>query len=295
MIPHAAPLEHHPVSRLDPRRIRRALGRAAPVETDDFLAFIDRQLVERASEIRIEPKRILELARVPGHAARLLQAQYPDAWVTSLGLAKPHAEGHSLRASPEQRLPMILVGDPVRLPFPADCFDLVIANLTLHWSADALRAVKELRRVLKPGAPLLLATMGPATLGECRTILAEIDLAHHGRVWTRIQEFHSLPDLGDLLGIAGLSRAVVDREMLKPRFADVESLLYELRRIGATNAQRQRPAGLMGKGTIRELEQRYRQQYGNVQDQTVPVTLEILFGHAWKSSSVAVDRHQPIS
>ncbi|GAB0056996.1 hypothetical protein SIID45300_01314 [Candidatus Magnetaquicoccaceae bacterium FCR-1] len=277
------PLEHHPASRLDPRRVRRAMGRAAPVENDDFLAFVNQRLVERVTEIRLDFPAILELGRVPGHAAQLLRAQLPDARVIAQGLAAPRPEAWSTSATPQDpNPPCALVGDPVKLPFATNTFDLVIANMTLHWSADAMRALREIRRVLKPGAPLLLVTMGPATLSECRAVLAEIDQARHGQVWPRIPEFFSLADLGDLLGLAGLARPVVDREMIRPRFEDVEHLLFELRRIGATNAHRRRPPGLMGKGTLRELARRCDPRQADPSATGLPVTLEILFAHAWK-------------
>ncbi|MBF0260861.1 MAG: methyltransferase domain-containing protein [Magnetococcales bacterium] len=282
MSPPTAPLEHHPPARLDPRRVRRAMGRAAPVESDDFLAFVNHRLVERVSEIRLDLPCILELGRVPGHAAWLLRSGLPEARVITQGLAAPRPEAWSApAATPEPGLPLALVGDPVKLPFAANSFDLVIANMTLHWSADAMRALREIRRVLKPGAPMLLATMGPATLSECRAVLAEIDQERHGRVWPRIPEFFSLADLGDLFGLAGLARPVVDREIIRPRFEDVEHLLFELRRIGATNAHRQRPPGLMGKGFIRELARRCVPPPADPAA-GLPVTLEILFGHAWK-------------
>jgi ubiquinone/menaquinone biosynthesis C-methylase UbiE len=53
------------------------------------------------------------------------------------------------------------IGTPRRgaLSFPAASFDAVVSSLTMHHldAADQLPAVREMRRVLKPGGRLLIA------------------------------------------------------------------------------------------------------------------------------------------
>lgn len=48
------------------------------------------------------------------------------------------------------------VGDAEALPFPAALFDLAIANSCYHWFSDKVRALSEIRRVLRPGGELVL-------------------------------------------------------------------------------------------------------------------------------------------
>ncbi|MBF0339854.1 MAG: methyltransferase domain-containing protein [Magnetococcales bacterium] len=278
------PLEQRPYARLDPRRVRRALGRAAHNPAEEMFGFIDRQLLERITEIRFAPERILEVARIPGECARLLQTQHPKARVITMGLVAPTRSLTSAWRLPWQRRPLVLQADPRRFPLPENHFDLAVCNMMLHWSSEPLITLREIRRVLKPGAPLLLATMGDASLTELKESLARIDQTRHGRTWIRVPEFHSLHDLGDLLASAGFSLPVVDRDLARPVLADVPDLLQRLRIMGATNAHRQRPAGLMGKGYPRQLAQIYTTLYG-ARDGSIPVTLEILFGHAWKKGA----------
>ncbi|MBF0626641.1 MAG: methyltransferase domain-containing protein [Magnetococcales bacterium] len=275
------PLLQHTLARLDPKRVRRALGRAAPVMPEDLLAAIHVSLLERCAEIRFTPEQLLEVGRVPGPCAQALQSRHPKARVLSLGIAPPGASWTPRLRLPWKHHPLAVTGDPLRFPLPANHFDLALSNMMLHWSSDPLATLRELRRVLKPEAPLLLATLGESSLKELKQTLATLDQTRHGRVWHRVPAFPALPDLGDLLVAAGFSRPVVDRDLWQPRLPDGHTLLHEMRRIGATNPHRQRPPCLMGKGYLAEVNTLYSVNHGT-EDGSIPVTLEILFGHAWK-------------
>ncbi|MEO5332622.1 MAG: methyltransferase domain-containing protein [Magnetococcus sp. YQC-5] len=277
-----APLEPLSYGCMDPRRVRRALRRGAPVKPDDLLASIDTMLAERLSEILLTPTRILELSRYPGHGANLLQHQHPKANIIAMGLVPPTNHNKAPWRLPWHRRPSIVTGDPIHLPFPRHHFDLVLANMILHWMVDPMAALREMRRVLKPGGILLLATMGAGTLGELKTTLAQTDQHHYGRTWIRVPEFTTLLGLGDMLTATGFVRSVADRDFMRPMLPDTATLLAELRRMGAGNPHRQRPPGLMGKGYPKLLATTYQHLFGQANG-SIPVTLEILFGHAWKA------------
>jgi SAM-dependent methyltransferase len=51
----------------------------------------------------------------------------------------------------------LVLGDVSRLGLPDACVDLVLCHQTLHHTSDQESALLEMRRVLKPGGPLLLA------------------------------------------------------------------------------------------------------------------------------------------
>jgi ubiquinone/menaquinone biosynthesis C-methylase UbiE len=58
------------------------------------------------------------------------------------------------------------IADAQQLPFEKDTFDVVIANHMLYHVPDRLKALAEMRRVLKPGGTIYLATNGLAHLRE---------------------------------------------------------------------------------------------------------------------------------
>ena len=99
-----------------------------------------------------------------------------------------------------------MVIDIQDIPFPADSFDLVIANMMLYHVPDLDRALREVRRVLKPGGTFVCATYGD-----------------HG-----ILEY-----LADIFGPYGVSddlnRAFTlqnGHAILEPWFAEVDRLFY---------------------------------------------------------------------
>ena len=83
----------------------------------------------------------------------------------------------------------------------------------------------------------------------------------------------------DMLVGAGFADPVMDMEQLTLTYADAGSLMRELKQVGASNATRGRPRGLMGRGrwqrAVAALEAMRREG-------TIPATYEVVYGHAWK-------------
>lgn len=64
--------------------------------------------------------------------------------------------------------------DAQAIPFPAQSFDLVIANHMLYHVPDLSRALGEMRRVLKRGGHLAAATNGEGHLAELHDLLSQV-------------------------------------------------------------------------------------------------------------------------
>ncbi|MBF0294739.1 MAG: methyltransferase domain-containing protein [Magnetococcales bacterium] len=274
------PLEALPYGRIDPRRVRRSLRHAVPATREDPHATIGGLLAERLEETRMNPREILELTRRPGPFSAQVQERYPDARVVTARLTLPDETTGGRWRLPWRRRPARVTVDPSRLPFAERRFDLVVANMTLHWCADPLLALREMRRVLAPGGAMFLCCAGEGTLRELKTALEETDHARHGRTWLRVPEFPSPHHLGEMLAKAGFAQPVTDRDRFTLTWPDPAALLTALRDMGAVNPHRQRPQGLMGKGYPRQLASVYLHHFGTREGQ-IPVTLELLFGHAW--------------
>ena len=276
---------------VDPRAVRRAFARAAA--TYDAAAALQREvgsrMASRLDYVKVAPRMILDLGCGTGEAVGELAARYAGARVVALDAAWPMVEAARERARratslfrrllPEalggngQAAPLVVCGDFNALPLSAVTFDLVWSNLALQWANDLPRAFAEIRRVLKVGGLLTFTTFGPDTLKEIRSAFARAD-GH-----THTNRFTDMHDIGDMLVAAGFADPVLDMEQLTLTYADAGSLMRELKQIGATNATRGRPHGLMGRG-------RWQRALGAFEamrrEGRIPVTFEVVYGHAWK-------------
>lgn len=129
-----------------------------------------------------------------------------------------------------------VAADEEFLPFAAASFDLVVANLSLHWVNDLPGALIQLRRALAPDGLFLASLPALGTLTELRAALtaAEADLS--GGVSPRVSPFPDLRDCAGLLQRAGFALPVADAEDISLRYADPFALLRDLRAAGETNA-----------------------------------------------------------
>ena len=150
--------------------------------------------------------------------------------------------------------------------------NLVWSSLALQWAHDLETTLKGFHRVLAPGGLLIFATFGPDTLRELRAAFSAIDDAPH------VNRFIDLHDIGDMLIHAGFSSPVMEMEILTLTYADLKTLMRDLKGIGAHNAAITRRRGLLGKSAWSRLEQAYETQR---LEGRLPATFEVIYGHAW--------------
>ncbi len=137
-----------------------------------------------------------------------------------------------------------VVADEEFLPFGPGSFDLVVANLSLHWINDLPGALIQMRRALRPDGLFLASMPALGSLGELRTALTETELSLRGGASPRVSPFPDLKDCAGLLQRAGFAAPVVDLEEIIVRYADPLQLLRDLRAAGETNAVRARSHGV---------------------------------------------------
>ena len=283
---------------VDPRIVRRAFGRA--VATYDQAAVLEREVAARMAQrldyIRLAPLAILDAGCGTGEAMGELAARYPAARIVGVDAVLPMTLAARLRmrrarsmlkrlVAPlmpriEEAAPTFVCADVHALPLRGVAFDMIWSNLALQWANDPPRVFAEFRRVLKIGGLLTFTTLGPDTLRELRAAFAHADGNTH------TNRFIDMHDLGDMLVDAGFADPVMDMEHVTMTYAEPRALLAELKAVGAVNATRGRPRGLMGRARwqrmLAALERTRR-------DGRVPATFEIVYGHAWKGEP----RHSP--
>ena len=286
---------------VDPRAVKRAFGRAA--RTYDAAAVLQREVAGRMAArldyVKLAATRIVDAGCGTGEAVGELAVRYPGSRVVALDLALPMVAAarereRNGRSALQRLLPAALSGarpslfvcaDINALPLPGVTFDLVWSNLALQWVNDLPRAFAEFRRVLKVGGLLTFTTFGPDTLREVRQAFARAD------GFTHTNRFVDMHDLGDMLVHAGFADPVMDMEAITVTYADPESLLRELKALGATNATRGRPHGLMGRERWRRM---LRALDAMRRDGRLPATFEVVYGHAWKGEGRRSPEGHPI-
>ena len=260
--------------RLDKRSVKKSFNRAS--KSYDNAAILHEEvlnrLLQRLQYIRHQPATIVDIGCGTGKGIRGLQKQYPRARVYAADIAfEMLVQARSrYRLLAKKRL---VTADMEQLPFASQSFDLVFSSQALQWSNDLRTALAEFARVCKPGALLLFASFGPATLQE---------LAHSWRVLDNtphVHQFVDMHDVGDAMLAVGFAQPVVDAEIIRMEYPDFRTLLDDLKNVGATNADVGRRRGLTTPGQLRRLEAAYR-EHGYTDDKFI-ASFEVVYGHAW--------------
>ena len=129
-----------------------------------------------------------------------------------------------------------VAGDEEWLPFGRESFDLVVANLSLHWVNDLPGALVQIRRCLRPDGLFLASLPGLGTLAPLRDALATAEAELRGGVSPRVSPFPDLQDMAGLLQRAGFALPVADAEELPLAYRTPTALLGDLRDAGEANA-----------------------------------------------------------
>ncbi|MBS0561496.1 MAG: methyltransferase domain-containing protein [Proteobacteria bacterium] len=214
----------------DRAAVRRHRDRAAPLvgQVRPVLEAAAERLLDRLDDTTKRFTRALDIGG-RGVVAPMLRARGIE--TVSLDLSARMA---ALGGGPA------VAADEEFLPFGAESFDLVVANLSLHWVNDLPGALIQLRRALRPEGLFLASLPALGTLDALRTALAEAEAALTGGAAPRTSPLVDLRDAAGLLQRAGFSLPVADLDEIDLAYADPLTLLRDLRAAGETNALRER-------------------------------------------------------
>jgi malonyl-CoA O-methyltransferase len=260
------------------------------VAADFIYREIASRMFERLQLVKLSPTLIIDAGSGRGADLALLKNNYAHARL--IGIDASHAQlmqakrDQLANAQFMQRLfswmtrqgagddvADLICGDFCRLPISDQCAELVWSNMALHWHSEPDQVFKEWRRVLRTHGLLMFSCFGPDSLKEIRHAFDGVDQSPH------TLPFVDMHDFGDMLVNAGFATPVMDMEVITLTYTSVEQLLNEVRAIGGNPLQTQRQ-GLMGKHSWRQVcakLEKMRNAEGRI-----PLTLEIIYGHAFK-------------
>lgn len=116
-------------------------------------------------------ERVLDLGCGPGvNVQRLGRPVGPTGEVVALDYAERMVASARDRAHHAPAPTSVVRGDAATLPFPDDSFDAAYASLSLSAMPDAERAVREIRRVLRPGGRFAVLDARPYQEGPYRLL-----------------------------------------------------------------------------------------------------------------------------
>jgi len=280
----------------DALRARRNLG--AHAEAYRSHAVLPQELgvrlLDHLDGLRITPKRVLVLCDDPQGLQPALSRLFPDASYLHASpspalLALPAAGSRLQRWFGRTGEIVRLACSAAALPLRNGSVDLVVGHGALAWE-DPERVFAEARRVLAPDGLLLFSALGPDTLQQWQAAAraAWPGLDPVGTLVPRLADMH---DLADAASQAGLASPVVDMEQLTVHYADLATLLADLRVVGGGNALHARRRGLCTPrqgARLRSALEQQRTAHG------LPQTLEAIYGHAWNTRPLVDAAGRPV-
>lgn len=184
-----------------------------------------------------------------------------DAIDISLGMLEVAMEAH------EHPRVSYYEGDAEALPFEEKSFDLLYSNFMLQWCPDPVRALTDMRRVLRRGGQLVLSAPGAGTLNELAAAWRSVDDKPH------VHPFSSEDDFADAVAAAGFAHADILQRTLRVHVPDTLALMRALKALGAHNLHPARSPHLTGKSALQKVVAHYEARR---EPAGLPVTWKVL-------------------
>lgn len=262
---------------IDDAALRHQARRLARAEQPPWLhAEVARRMAERLPLIKLQPARVLDVTPVLGASAELLRQAYPKA-----ELLWHEADPSLLERAAQDRAPGWWQklrgagsGRVDTLPARPEV-ELLWSNMALHAATDLPGLLAQWQASIAVGGFVMFSCLGPDSFVELRPLFARAGWGRPAPDWW------DMHDIGDLVLKAGFADPVMDQERLRLTWASPESLLADLRALGG-NLAPSRFAGLRGRAWQAALRQALEGLRGP--DDRLGLTLELVFGHAFKAA-----------
>lgn len=273
----------------DRAAVRAHRDRAARSTAHEFLVGESaRRLLDRLEDVTRRFPRALDLgcrggtlAHAPKGRGGIESVVHVDlSWEMVRRISRPSPSDGALAESRA-------VADEERLPFAPGSFDIVLSNLSLHWTNDLPGTLVQLNRALKPDGLFLATMFGGDTLWELREALLRAEAEAEGGAGPRVSPFVDVRDAGDLLNRARFALPVADVDTVTVTYPDVFRLMADLRGMGETNAAKARRRTFTRRDTLMRAGAIYRELHGD-EEGRLPATFQIVSLTGW-----APDASQP--
>jgi SAM-dependent methyltransferase len=175
---------------------------------------------------------------------------------------------------------LTVAADEEALPFGDAALDLVVSLLALQFVNDLPGTLVQIRRALKPDGLLLAALAGGDTLTELRQAFAAAEAEIEDGLSPRVAPCADVRDMGALLQRAGFALPVTDSDRITVRYASPLALMHDLRRMGATNALRERSRRPLRRATLARMLEIYAERFSDP-DGRVRATFEVIWLSGW--------------
>ncbi|MCG8378634.1 MAG: malonyl-ACP O-methyltransferase BioC [Proteobacteria bacterium] len=250
---------------------------------EDYDAFsvlqrtVSDRLIEGFDEISIKPSFILDLGSGTGYATGRLKKLFKKSFICQLDISDQMLK-QSKRKPAWFKKNYLICADAMQIPLPDDSIDIVFSNLMLQWCHDIDAVFAEVNRVLKTGGVFIFSSFGPDTLKELRESWLSVDDSIH------VNAFIDMHDVGDSAIRNGLDAPVLSVEHIVLTYDDCWQLMHELKKIGSHNINSGRRKTMTGKTRLQKMIHSYESFR---QENKLPATYEVIYGHAWQTGKKA--------
>ena len=255
---------------LDKAKVQRSFAAAAL--SYDGLAELQRRVgIELLSRFPVDSRSgvLLDVGCGTGFLSHQLAACMTDHRLIALDLALPMLQ--TSRRNYPGMAAQYLCADAENLPLSARSVAQIYSNLALQWAQDLEATFAGFKQVLERGGRLTVATFGPETLCELKTAWAEVD------DYTHVNAFHSVEEIEGFLRAVGFRNIVLDSVVYQSRYPSVQSLMRELKGIGAHNVNHGRNPKPTTRSQLQQMIDCYEAQS---RDSQVVASYEIIFAKA---------------
>ncbi len=260
--------------RISKAEIARSFG--AAVNTYDQAAHLQRQIAGdllRAVESQALPFQdvVVDLGCGTGFIAQQLQPHCGQMLMLDL------AEAMVRKSRDQNPSATAMVADAEFLPLADDSINLIVSSLALQWCSSLELVLTESRRCLKAGGVVAFTTLAPGTLSELKQAWSDVDDYVH------VNEFIETRAIREQVAAAGLELIELGQFRRVVYYAEVMTLLRELKQIGAHNMNPRRNRGLTLRSQLQQLQHAYQRF---VCDDQYPATYEVILVIAKKGQTL---------